>query len=198
MVEDLKLTTEGTAADSDTCVITSNRSVASGSPLYFSTVSEAAGYPVAEKILGIGSLDALLIQGEQVTLLKSKLEIEWAPIVNAVEGFLKEHFETIDSERQHAERAMTTEEEGFATQIQAMLDRDVNPMVASHGGVINVLGVKETTLYLHMGGGCQGCGMAAVTLRQGVETAVAREFPQIERILDSTDHAAGTNPFYAP
>ncbi len=71
-------------------------------------------------------------------------------------------------------------------------------IIEAHGGVINVLGVKDTTLYLHMGGGCQGCGMAGVTLRQGVETAVAREFPQIERILDSTDHAAGTNPFYAP
>jgi Fe/S biogenesis protein NfuA len=56
--------------------------------------------------------------------------------------------------------------------------------------------VKETDIFVHMGGGCQGCGMAAMTLRQGVETMIRQKVPRVRNIHDSTDHAAGENPFY--
>ena len=67
-----------------------------------------------------------------------------------------------------------------------------------HGGFIEVLSVKGDTTYIHMGGGCQGCGMASVTLKQGVERSVMDRVPEIVKILDTTDHASGTNPYYAP
>jgi Fe/S biogenesis protein NfuA len=69
-------------------------------------------------------------------------------------------------------------------------------MVASHGGHIELLGVKDETAFIKFGGGCQGCGMVDVTLRQGVEVVITDKVEGITNVHDSTDHAAGTNPFY--
>jgi Fe/S biogenesis protein NfuA len=62
---------------------------------------------------------------------------------------------------------------------------------------VTLLDVKDDTAYVSMGGGCQGCGMADVTLRQGIETTILESVPEIRRVLDTTDHAAGTNPYFA-
>ena len=83
-------------------------------------------------------------------------------------------------------------------QIQHVLDEEVNPMVASHGGVVSLLEVKDHNAYLEFGGGCQGCGMIDVTLKQGVEVMIKAQIPDIEAIYDVTDHAGGTNPYYQP
>ena len=83
-------------------------------------------------------------------------------------------------------------------QIQHVLEEEVNPMVASHGGVVSLLEVKDSNAYLEFGGGCQGCGMIDVTLKQGVEVMIKEQVPEIEAIYDVTDHAEGTNPYYQP
>ncbi len=83
-------------------------------------------------------------------------------------------------------------------QIQHVLDEEVNPMVASHGGVVSLLEVKDNNAYLEFGGGCQGCGMIDVTLKQGVEVMIREQVPEIEAIYDITDHAEGDNPYYQP
>ena len=83
-------------------------------------------------------------------------------------------------------------------QIQHVLDDEVNPMVASHGGVVSLLEVKDHNAYLEFGGGCQGCGMIDVTLKQGGEVMIKAQIPDIEAIYDVTDHAGGTNPYYQP
>ena len=80
--------------------------------------------------------------------------------------------------------------------IQEFLDDEVNPMVAAHGGVIDLLDVSDGIAYIHMGGGCQGCGMADVTLKQGVEVAILERFPEVTDVLDTTEHARGANPYY--
>ena len=83
-------------------------------------------------------------------------------------------------------------------QIQQVLEAQVNPMVAAHGGVVRLLEVKENSAYLEFGGGCQGCGMIDVTLKQGVEVMIKEQIPEIEAIYDVTDHAEGSNPYYNP
>ena len=83
-------------------------------------------------------------------------------------------------------------------QIQQVLDEDVNPMVASHGGIVSLLEVKDQNLYLKFGGGCQGCSMIDVTLKQGVEVMIKEQIPEIITVYDVTDHAGGENPYYQP
>lgn len=80
--------------------------------------------------------------------------------------------------------------------VQALLDRSINPSVASHGGHIALIDVKDDRVYIRMEGGCQGCGQADVTLKQGVEGQIKKEVPTIREVLDVTDHAGGTNPYY--
>jgi len=83
-----------------------------------------------------------------------------------------------------------------AMAIQELLDTQINPGVASHGGQVELVDVQDNRVYVRFGGGCQGCGMVSVTLNQGVEQAIREAFPEIREIVDVTDHAAGTNPYY--
>ena len=86
----------------------------------------------------------------------------------------------------------------IALQIQRIFDEQINPQIAAHGGYVQLLDVQGNRAYIEMGGGCQGCGMANVTLKQGVEVAVKEQLPQIEELIDITDHASGDNPYYKP
>lgn len=83
-------------------------------------------------------------------------------------------------------------------QLQELFDQHINPQIAAHGGVLSLLGVVDRTAYVKFGGGCVGCGMINVTLKQGVEVAVKETIPDIDEIVDITDHASGENPFYQP
>ena len=89
-------------------------------------------------------------------------------------------------------------EEEVKTKIQKILDEMINPAVASHGGYVELLDVKENVAYLKLGGGCQGCGMVNVTLKQGIEATLKEEIPQLAGVIDQTDHAGGSNPYYQP
>ena len=80
--------------------------------------------------------------------------------------------------------------------IQQVLDTQINPGVAMHGGIVQLLEVKDDVAFIAMGGGCQGCGLANVTLKEGVEKAILQHVPEIRQVVDTTQHAAGTNPYY--
>ena len=78
-----------------------------------------------------------------------------------------------------------------------IFDQRVNPMVAGHGGRVDLIDVQDGVVLVRMMGGCQGCGMASVTLRQGIEATLRQLAPEIAGLVDITDHAAGTNPYFA-
>lgn len=84
----------------------------------------------------------------------------------------------------------------LAERIQQYIDAQINPAVAQHGGRISLVDVRENTVFVQLSGGCQGCGMATVTLKQGVERMLREAFPNIEDVIDVTDHSMGTNPYY--
>ena len=84
----------------------------------------------------------------------------------------------------------------FAERVKSVLDSEINPAIASHGGTITLVGVEGTEIYLEMGGGCQGCAMSRMTLRQGVERMVRQSVPEVTVIHDVTDHESGENPFF--
>ena len=88
--------------------------------------------------------------------------------------------------------------DALAARVQEILDREINPGVASHGGHVSLLDVRDNRAFIRLSGGCQGCGMADVTLKQGIEVAIKKAVPEIVEVLDSTDHASGANPYYQP
>ena len=111
--------------------------------------------------------------------------LEWGPLRNAPGG----------RPRPMDEKDIN---EDIKAKVQKILDEMINPAVAGHGGWVDLLDVKENMVYLRLGGGCQGCGMVNVTLKQGIEATLREEIPQIAGVIDQTDHAGGTNPYYQP
>jgi len=87
-------------------------------------------------------------------------------------------------------------EDPTAQSIQEVLDSKVNPGISSHGGFVSLVEYKEDTAYIAFGGGCQGCGLVDVTLKQGVEVMIRESVPEVQNIVDLTDHASGDQPFY--
>jgi Fe/S biogenesis protein NfuA len=86
----------------------------------------------------------------------------------------------------------------LAQRVVAVLDEQVNPSIAAHGGRADLVAVDKGSVYLRLSGGCQGCGMAKATLSQGIEVILREAIPEIAEIVDVTDHADGTNPYYEP
>jgi Fe/S biogenesis protein NfuA len=88
--------------------------------------------------------------------------------------------------------------EELKTRVQELIDTMINPAVAGHGGFVELIDVQENRVYLQMGGGCQGCGAADITLKSGIERLIKEEIPEIAEVLDTTDHGSGQNPYYTP
>jgi Fe/S biogenesis protein NfuA len=81
--------------------------------------------------------------------------------------------------------------------IRALLEQQVNPAIAVHAGEVSLMKVDGSTAYIMMGGGCKGCALAALTLREGIETMILGAIPEITQVIDTTDHSAGENPYYS-
>lgn len=110
--------------------------------------------------------------------------------VDFVEGVMQSGF--------HVFMPSPTWDDPVLQKVQDLLDKRINPGVAGHGGRISLVKRDEDAIYINMEGGCQGCGAASVTLRQGVETMIMESVPEVKRVIDATDHAAGENPYYDP
>jgi len=132
-------------------------------------------------VIDLGDLK-VLVDSQSMDSLKGSI-IDYVEDLNA-SGF------RVDNPNQ------PTWDDSRAQKIQELIDTRINPSVAAHGGNIQLLDVTEDSVYVHMGGGCQGCGQAAATLKQGVQAMIQEEFPEIVNVIDTTDHAAGTNPYY--
>jgi Fe/S biogenesis protein NfuA len=113
--------------------------------------------------------------------------------IDFVDGLMGSGFKV---ERKH--KTVPTASGPAVDRIQQVLEEQINPAVASHGGSVSLIDVKENVVYVELGGGCQGCGMANVTLKQGIEVAIKEAVPEITAVLDVTEHADGTNPYYQP
>ena len=89
-----------------------------------------------------------------------------------------------------------TWEDSTAQRIQDVLDKQINPGIASHGGSVSLERLEGDTAVVSMGGGCQGCASAKVTLSQGVVQMIRAAVPEVKNVVDVTDHTAGENPYY--
>lgn len=89
-------------------------------------------------------------------------------------------------------------EDDTARRVAEVIHEQINPAVAMHSGEITLVDVRDNTVYIRMQGGCQGCGLAGITLREGIEKQIRQQVPKIAGIVDITKHEQGENPYYAP
>jgi Fe/S biogenesis protein NfuA len=90
----------------------------------------------------------------------------------------------------------TLSDDELKTKVQSVFDEQINPAVAMHGGFISLVDVKDNKVFVEMGGGCQGCGAANMTLKAGIEAILLEEVPEISAVIDTTDHSHGDNPYF--
>ncbi len=175
------------------------RAVLSSGTAEFAGAETSNGSPLARALFEIDGVSGVTLDPTSITLAKAD-GMEWAELMPAALVTIMDHF---DSGRPVVEHGFeTSPESGLDSDdgkaIQRLLDENINPQVASHGGHIALVDVKGDTAYIRMGGGCVGCGMANVTLKQGVAKAIQAQIPAITNVLDVTDHDGGTNPYYQP
>lgn len=189
---------EPSPLDASLCKFSVNRVVHSGGPFLFDSKQAAEGSPLPEALFRITGIATILVAENVVSITKDS-STSWLqlmkPIGAAIRSQLTSGAPAILSVR--PTRVVDAQTDGELKRLaQELLDREINPSVASHGGKISVVDVKDGDLFIAMSGGCQGCAASQLTLRQGVEVMVRRVLPQIREIIDSTDHSAGTQPFY--
>lgn len=135
------------------------------------------------------------LEGFTVLIPEDSLDALRDATVDFVERVNESGFE-VRPAAQPAPRPRTAPMGALAERVQDVLDNQVNPAIASHGGAINLVEVQDTEIYLEMSGGCQGCAMSRLTLRQGVERMLRQAIPELTAVHDVTDHASGVNPYF--
>lgn len=178
--------------DIHVCHFTVDRPVHSGAAV-FQTAAEAQENDLATQLFKIPGIAKVELDGYKVSVTQSGAE-DWRQIGkrigSSIRTFLNPPPEISEGDRLPSEEVRR--------RVQQVLDEQINPGVASHGGFVELLDVQEDNVFIRMGGGCQGCGAADVTLKMGIERLIRENVPQVREILDATDHASGNNPYYAP
>jgi len=193
--DEIKITGEPSSSG-DRCRFAVDRPVLPDASAHFQDRAEAARVsPLAADLLAIPGVAAALLADNVVTVTAAHA-VDWPAlgIGNVIRKHLRsgaaavspEYFETLPSEGD------------LKWAIHDLFEREINPAVAQHGGWVELIDVKKNNVYLRLGGGCQGCGAADVTLKQGIERAIRDLAPSVGEILDTTDHASGRNPYYSP
>jgi Fe-S cluster biogenesis protein NfuA len=185
---------------------------------YFADVEQARGAPLADRLFAIEGVIGVLIAHDKVTVTlegqtglpvlgtairtvralaggRSGHTANWTSLARRIGSAIREHIASgkpavCDPRPVH----IPTEAE-LRTRIQLVLDEQVNPVIAGHGGGVTILDVKDNVVYVQMWGGCQGCGLADMTLKNGVEAAVRDAVPEVGEIIDLTNHRVGKNPY---
>ncbi len=189
---------ETSIADPDSCKFTLNRMVNPGEPVFFDNPDRAAGSPLVERLFALAGVAHVLVAGNVVTIGKKQIA-SWDHLRPEVGTAIRKQLNTGVRAIRETPRPPppgNRNDDGIQAVVQDLLDQETNPSIASHGGKISIIKVRDRNLYIEMSGGCQGCAASQVTLRQGFETMVRRVAPEVVDIVDVTDHASGTSPFY--
>lgn len=185
--------------DEITCTFLVDRPVLKGLSVWLPDLSTARDVsPLGEALFAIDGVDTVLIHDMTVTVTRDPMaDDDWEPLARQIGAVIRQHLKD--------NRPVVTPEflenmpgeEEIRQQLQRVIDLEINPGIAAHSGVITLQNVRGNTAYINMGGGCQGCAASTLTLREGIHRAFRAAVPEVGAILDTTDHEAGTNPYFS-
>jgi Fe-S cluster biogenesis protein NfuA len=190
----IKITAEP-ETDSDICKFTIDIPIAPYRTISCRNKEAALGASLLEALFNIEGIREVLVSGNVITVAKSGLE-SWQmlgkKIGAAIRDLIKQGQPLIPGDWNPKPPFVNN----LYQAVERVLATRVNPGVSTHGGRVELVDVKGTSVYLRLSGGCQGCGAANVTLRQGIEKAIKAQLPEVTEIVDVTDHASGKTPYY--
>lgn len=189
-----RIQAQASANDDSVMGFVLDAAVQSGRSVRFDGPEDA---PLARALFGVPGVCRVEVSGATIWV-KKDASAHWTALKPALAAAIRNVLDDTDTPLGRDESAADAEPDAVLLgAVEELLNRQVNPSVAAHGGHIAADRVEGGTVYLRMSGGCQGCAASSATLRQGVERMLRAALPQIEEIVDVTDHSAGSNPFYA-
>ncbi|HEY3025418.1 MAG TPA: NifU family protein [Pyrinomonadaceae bacterium] len=195
MSENLQITSEIDRRNPKLCRFTSTRTLYVGTKTVNSE-EEAEGLPLAERLMRLPGIESIQLIGHLLLVTKNE-DREWTDLSNEIESVLTSYLVSGDAlSPDDVHEQMMLIGRNTKEKVQYLIDAQINPGVAEHGGSVQVVDVRDGDVYLRLHGGCQGCAAADFTLKQGIETIVKRAVPEIQQIIDLTNHGAGLNPYY--
>jgi Fe-S cluster biogenesis protein NfuA len=161
-----------------------------------SNADDAKGLPLAEKVMCLSGVEKIQLIGHLLVATRTA-DGQWKDLGREIESVLTSYLISgLALSPDEVQEKMMLAGRNTKEKVQYLVDTQINPGVAEHGGSVQVVGVDEDSVYLRLRGGCQGCGAADFTLKQGIETIIKRAVPEIQQIIDLTNHQAGSNPYY--
>jgi Fe-S cluster biogenesis protein NfuA len=197
MTDETTISSEVDKRNPAICRFTVNRTLHIGTAT-FDNKAQAEQSLLAQKFFEIENIIRVQLIGHLLVLTKTS-DRDWDELIKPVESILEAFLISgFALSQEQVEDRMMLMGRGMKEKIQYLLAHKINPGVAAHAGFVELIDVKDNNVYIRLGGGCQGCGAADFTLRQGIEAIIRKEVPEIRQILDITDHSAGMNPYYRP
>jgi len=194
MTDEIKIMAEPQTS-ANTCKFIVDRDLLTGPSVRFDDPKKAHGSTLAEEIFDSGNVASIFISQKTVTVVQKDIE-DWRVMGKRIGGAIREA--VASGKTLVAEEVIKSmpSADSIRTKVEEVIEKMINPAVASHGGFIQLVEVKNNDIYIKMGGGCQGCASSQATLRQGVEQTFRREIPELGAVYDITNHDAGETPYY--
>src|SRR2546421_6883445 len=187
--------------DTGRCKLVVSEPVHAGGVRRFASPDEASGSPLAEGIFAIADADVaeVIVSGNLVTVVK-RGPAPWQTVGKAVGQVIRAALAGAGpavAPKPALPATPGTGDDALYERVAGPFEEQGHPVVARHGGRGELIDVQDAVVMVRMAGGCQGCGMADVTLRQGIEAMLHQHVPEVKGIVDITDHTAGSNPYFA-
>ena len=186
------------SADELECKFMFSRSLLPGFSWWFGHPQDGGGSPLADKLFALDGVSTLLIDDTILIVTRSMGALtRWEELAADIGRVARAHLEANEPILGESLLERMPSETELETRIQQVIDEEVNPGVAAHSGHISLERVRGNAVYIRMGGGCQGCSAASLTLKQGIHSVFRDAVPELGAIYDETDHAAGENPYFS-
>ncbi|MCZ6759961.1 MAG: NifU family protein [Gemmatimonadetes bacterium] len=153
---------------------------------------DCSAHPLASALFSVPGITEIEVKGE-VLIVSKETDSPWEDVYERFSYAIA--MNARPGEPEVTVSSAELDEDELFEAVEHLFETEINPTVATHGGKIELIDVQDTEVIVRMMGGCQGCGMANVTLRQGIESSLRRAWPQLS-VVDITDHASGSDPYF--
>ena len=136
-----------------------------------------------------------MVTGATITVAQAGNK-DWPDLAKKIGGAIRETIKAGGILIDPGIKDRTISNDELRDKVQKVIDDELNPGLASHGGGVDLIDVQGTTIFVSLSGGCQGCASAKYTLKHGIEQIIRERVPEVTGVVDVTDHTAGANPYY--
>ncbi|UCD64184.1 MAG: NifU family protein [Candidatus Zixiibacteriota bacterium] len=192
--ERIKITGEP-SVDPMVCKFTVDHPIFPGGSFNCRSKETAEGSPLLEALFAIDGISQVMVADNSLTIVKTN-PIPWVELGQQIGAVIREKIAAGGTLIAADVEKKQPSEEKIRQAVEELFERNINPAIASHGGRVELAEVEGTKVFVRLGGGCQGCASAHITLKHGIERAIREAVPEVTEVIDATDHTAGTSPFY--